>query len=336
METNLSNAIDITKEAAKYDASVKEVLADKQVLARILKYTLEEFEDIEIEEIIRSMDEPVISQIRMEPGQTNFSKIEKRSEEDNVLGEGKIYYDIRFVVYLGEEMIKFLINIEAQKSTKQSSLGYHLDNRIIYYLARMISSQKEVEFTKSNYDDIKSVRSIWICMDANDDEDSINRIRFTQESVYGKKMELLNIDKVQGIIVRLRNREDVEASKNYLIAMLEELLRKEAADKKKKKLEEEYGLVMSEETERRVNVMCNLSEVMIEKGTAAGMEMGEALKLIEQVCKKMQKGKTVEEIAESLEESEETIARIYKVALKYNAKIEEREKIYKELDMLKK
>ena len=29
METNLSNAIDITKEAAKYDASVKEVLADK-------------------------------------------------------------------------------------------------------------------------------------------------------------------------------------------------------------------------------------------------------------------------------------------------------------------
>ena len=65
------------------------------------------------------------------------------------------------------------------------------------------------------------------------------------------------------------------------------------------------------------------------------MEMGEALKLIEQVCKKMQKGKTVEETAESLEESEETIERIYKVALKYNAKIEDREKIYQELDMLK-
>ena len=43
METNLSNAIDITSETAKYDDSVKEVLADKQVLARILKYTLEEF-----------------------------------------------------------------------------------------------------------------------------------------------------------------------------------------------------------------------------------------------------------------------------------------------------
>lgn len=335
METNLSNAIDITSEAAKYDASVKEVLADKQILARILKYTLEEFLDMSLEEIMKNMEEPVISNMRMEPGQTNFTKVEKRAEEDSVPGEGKIYYDIRFVVYLKEEMIKFLINIEAQKSTKQSSLGYHLDNRIIYYLARMISSQKEVEFTKSNYDDMKSVRSIWICMDANADEDSINRIRFTQESVYGKKMELPNIDKVQGIIVRLRSRDDVEVSKNYLIAMLEELLRKEAAKEKKKKLQEEYGLVMSEETERRVNVMCNLSEVMIEKGreegTVTGMEMGEVLKLIEQVCKKMQKGKTVEEIAESLEEPEETIEKIYKIALKYNARTEDRQKIYKEL-----
>ena len=325
METHLSDTIDIASEAEKYDASVKEVLADKQVLARILKYTLEEFKDIDLEEIMRSMDEPVISKMRMEPGQTNFTKIEKRAEEDSVLGEGKIFYDIRFVAYLGEEMIKFLINIEAQKSTKQTSLGYSLDNRIIYYLARMISAQKEVEFTKSNYDDIKSVRSIWICMDANADEDSINRIRFTQESVYGEMIELPNIDKVQGVIVRLRSREDVEISKNYLIAMLEELLRKENVEDKKRKLEEEYGFVMSEETERRVNVMCNLSEVMIDRG--------EVLKLIELVCKKMQKEKTVEEIAESLEESEDTIEKIYKIALKYNANVEDKEKIYKELNL---
>ena len=49
---------------AKYDASVKEVLADKQILARILKYTLEEFADYEIEEIIREIDEPQVSKLR--------------------------------------------------------------------------------------------------------------------------------------------------------------------------------------------------------------------------------------------------------------------------------
>ena len=160
MGTNLSNVVEITSKVAKYDASVKEVLADKQVLSRILKYSLEEFKDIELEDIIKSMDEPVVSGIRMEPGQTNLSKIVKYSEEDTVPGEGKIFYDICFAVYLGEEMIKFLINVEAQKSSDFNKLHYHLDNRIIYYLARMIPAQKEVEFEKSNYDDIKPVRSI--------------------------------------------------------------------------------------------------------------------------------------------------------------------------------
>ena len=329
MGTNLSGVIDVTSEAARYDASVKQVLADKQVLSRILKYSLEEFEDMELEDIMRSMDEPVVSRLRMEPGQTNLNRIEKQSEEDSVPGEGKIFYDIRFSVYLGEEMIKFLINVEAQKSTNPHKLHYHLDNRIIFYLARMISAQKEVEFTKSNYDDIKAVRSIWICMDANDDEDSINRICFTQENVYGKKMELPNIDKVQGVVIRLRKRENAVTSRNYLIAMLEELLRKEDVQRKKKNLEEKYGFVMSVKTEGRLNEMCNLSEVILEKG----LEKGEVLKLIVQVCRKMQKGKTVEEIAEDLEEPKQTIEQIYKAALKNHVDESQKEKIYEEVKL---
>ena len=67
------------------------------------------------------------------------------------------------------------------------------------------------------------------------------------------------------------------------------------------------------------------------EGLERGLERGEAIKLIEMVCKKMQKEKTVEEIADSLEESEETIERIYQVALKYHANVEEKEKIYEEL-----
>ena len=55
METNLSNVVEITSKVAKYDASVKEVLADKQVLSRILKYSLEEFKDIELEEMLEGV-----------------------------------------------------------------------------------------------------------------------------------------------------------------------------------------------------------------------------------------------------------------------------------------
>ena len=272
METNLSQTIDIINDNARYDASVKEVLADKQVLARILKYSLEEFQDDEIEDIMKCMDTPVISKVRMEPGQTNLNKIEKTSEEDSIPGEGKIFYDIRFSVFRGMEQIKVLINIEAQKSTDENKLGYQLDNRIIYYLSRMVSSQKEVEFVKSNYNDLKHVRSIWICMDSGDDEDSINRICLSQETVFGKEMPLSNLDKMVGVIIRLRKNEDAAESKNILIAMLEELLKKDSSEVKKQKLEEQYGLVMNDETGRRLDVMCNLSEVVMEKGIEKGIE----------------------------------------------------------------
>ena len=210
METSISDTIELNSYTAKYDASVKEMLADKQILARILKYSLDDFANEELSDIINYMDEPEVSQRRVEPGFSNhqefdlYNKIMKTSEEDQVIGEGKIYYDIRFSIYRGHERIKILINIEAQKSTNPSKLGYHLDNRIIFYLGRMVSAQKEVEFHNSEYDDLKAVRSIWICMDSADDEDSINRMRLVQENVYGKEAKLDNLDKVQGVIIRLR------------------------------------------------------------------------------------------------------------------------------------
>ena len=264
METHLSQTIDITNDNARYDTSVKEMLA------RILKYSLQEFQDDDIEDIMRNMDMPVVSQVRMEPGQTNLNKVETTSEEDSVPGEGKVFYDIRFSAFRGTEQIKILINLEAQKTTKESKLGYQLDNRIIYYLGRMVSAQKEVEFTRSNYNDLKHVRSIWICMDSEDDEDSINRICLMQETVYGKEMVLSNLDKVVGVIIRLRKNEDAVESKNILIAMLEELLKKDSVDVKKQKLVEQYGLIMNDETGRRLDVMCNLSEVVMEKGIEKG------------------------------------------------------------------
>ena len=142
METNISDTIELNSYTAKYDASVKEMLADKQILARILKYSLDDFANEELSDIIYYMDELEVSQRRVEPGFSNhqefdlYNKIMKTSEEDQVIGEGKIYYDIRFSIYRGHERIKILINIEAQKSTNPSKLGYHLDNRIIFYLGR--------------------------------------------------------------------------------------------------------------------------------------------------------------------------------------------------------
>ena len=62
----------------------------KQIYKNVLDkgYSLE-FGDDEIPEIMNHLSQPVISSIRMEPGQTNRDKIEKQSEEDNHILFGK-------------------------------------------------------------------------------------------------------------------------------------------------------------------------------------------------------------------------------------------------------
>jgi hypothetical protein len=56
--------------------------------------------------------------------------------------------------------------------------------------------------------------------------------------------------------------------------MLEALLKSEPTDIKKKRLSTEYGLEMNRDTERRLNDMCNLSEVVLERGLQQGIEQG--------------------------------------------------------------
>ena len=54
-------------------------------------------------------------------------------------------------------MSQIIINVEAQKDEPN---GYDILNRAIFYISRMISSQKERDFSNSNYNDIKRVYSI--------------------------------------------------------------------------------------------------------------------------------------------------------------------------------
>lgn len=56
--------------------------------------------------------------------------------------------------------------------------------------------------------------------------------------------------------------------------MLEDLIADQKAKKKKEVLKKRYGMVMTQELERRVDDMCNLSEVLIENAILDGMEKG--------------------------------------------------------------
>lgn len=153
IKTNLAQTVDATNDSgSEYDTNIKYLLADKQILSRILKYTVEEFRDMDVQDIMDCIGEDIeIGSRPVDAGLSSIGRVRETVTEDNVPGEGIIYYDIRFTAYHKEKELKILINIEAQK---------------------------QIEFFHSDFDNLKRVRSIWICMDKDATEDSIEEISF--------------------------------------------------------------------------------------------------------------------------------------------------------------
>jgi len=277
VNTHLHNTVDaVEADKAKYDQNVKELIADPQILARILQQTVVEVEGMSVDEVIECIDTNSIevASVPVEPGLTNArktGKIESKQTENAIPNEGYITFDVRCSLFIKSSHIKIIINVEAQKSSKVSQLGYHLENRIVFYLSRMISSQKGIEFSSDEYDNIKKVYSIWICMDAADGEESISKISLESKTLYGKEQSFSELDKMCGIVIRIRKRSNVEESKNVLIAMLEDLLADENSQAKKDKLVRKYNMEMTTELRRRIGKMCNISDVVLERGIEKGI-----------------------------------------------------------------
>ena len=140
-------------------------------------------------------------------------------------------------------------------------------------------------------------------MDAADDEDSVNSISLKSDCVFGKQCNFPQLDKMCGMVIRIRNNENAAESRNKLIAMLEDLLSNQDSETKKTKLEEKYAMKITTELEGRFDSMCNLSEVVEERGIEKGIrglvdilkEMGTSKEVI--VDKIMEKFSLTEEQA---------------------------------------
>ena len=73
-----------------YDTNINFLLADKQILARILKYAVQEFKDMTIEDIMSSIGKDIeIGTRPLDAGLSNMGRVNVSCTEDNILGEGK-------------------------------------------------------------------------------------------------------------------------------------------------------------------------------------------------------------------------------------------------------
>ena len=277
METEniLSNKLSLTEEKAAYDASCKRLLANKSILAWILKDCVEEFKDCQISDIEEKYieGEPVISQVTVNPDEV-ASNIRGIGTEDVSITEGTVTYDIRFIATAPADggKIELIINIEAQNKYNP---GYPLLKRGIYYGSRMISSQYGTEFESSHYEKIKKVYSIWICMQPPEDkQNSITKYAFKEEYLVGTAKEKKEYyDLINVIMIYLGN----DRSSKRVLKLLEVLLSNTAkADEKKQILKQDFEIKMTNKIEREVSDMCNLSDGVEARGIARGIEQGMA------------------------------------------------------------
>lgn len=285
LDTELNKAIKAAGQLREYDESIKTLLSQKMILAYILAGAVKEFFSMKPEEIIPYIEgEPEVGTVFAEPGLTNISsKIHGSNTVDTVPNEGYIIYDIKFYVHYPAkaegkegEWIKLLMDVEAQKDLYP---GYDIVTRGVYYNARQISAQKGTEFENSDYDSIKKVYSIWICLyPPKYCENTIIRYHTKETIIHGKALEdKFRYDLQEVILINLPQKTE-EETEPTLNGMLKTLFSSELSKETiQYRLEKIYHIPLNGKLKGEIFNMCNFSEAILERGIERGIEQGREL-----------------------------------------------------------
>ena len=264
MNTEMKNAVNSAGDKAQYDENAKRLLGNKSILAHILAKTVDEFKGMKPEDIVTYIEgEPKIGIVPIEPGLTNVEKTDESGQrlkglnsESVEANEGLIRFDIIFYVRLKNGLSQIIVNVEAQKD---EPVSYKILNRAIFYVSRLISSQKERDFVNTNYDDIKQVFSIWVCM--NMSKNSLSHFHIVKDEMlepydWKGNADLLNIVMI-GVTNELPKHDEKYELHRLIGALLSDRLKE---NEKLDIIEKEYKIPLSNDLRREVDTMCNLGQ----------------------------------------------------------------------------
>ena len=308
MNTEIANAVNAAGDKVQYDTRVKRLLAQKSILAHILVKTVDEFKGMKPEDVVKYIEgEPSISVVPVEPGLANMEKTDAAGQrivglntENAEINEGLVRFDIIFYVRMKNGLSQIIVNIEAQKDEPTE---YKILNRAIFYVSRLISSQKERDFVNTNYDDIKQVFSIWICM--NMDDNSLSHIHLTKDEMLKPCNWKGNLDLLNIVLIGITNEIPEHDEKYEMHRLIGTLLSGELKEQEKLNIiEHEYNIPISQEFREDVRIMCNLSTGIEERATEKTSE-----KFILNMYKK---GYTLDQIADVAETGVDEVEAIIK------------------------
>ena len=266
-------------------------------------------------------DEPSISVVPVEPGLANMEKTDAAGQrivglntENAEINEGLVRFDIIFYVRMPSVddtkngLSQIIVNIEAQKDEPTE---YKILNRAIFYVSRLISSQKERDFVNTNYDDIKQVFSIWICM--NMDDNSLSHIHLTKDEMLKPCNWKGNLDLLNIVLIGITNEIPEHDEKYEMHRLIGTLLSGELKEQEKLDIiEHEYNIPISQEFREDVRIMCNLSTGIEERATERATKRATEKTSEKFILNMYKKGYTLDQIADVAETGVDEVEAIIK------------------------
>ena len=221
-----------------------------------------------------------------------------KSEVSDSPGEGTTIYDLRFQVQIPEpdgKRAAVFVNLEAQKKFQ---MKYRIVTRGIFYAAKMLTEQYGRYFSHSNYQKLRKVYSIWICMNVpNYVGNAMVEYKISKNDRIGSvPEEEKSYDKLSVILICLNTKKgpgEEGSLHHFLNVLLSPSLKPE---EKAEIFFRVYGIRIEKEIRKELEGMCNLGEA-IEKealkkgrkeGRKEGSRMGDAKRLVRSVEKAME------------------------------------------------
>lgn len=290
---------------AEYDAGMKQLMSNKEIIIPILQMTVPEFKMYSQEEILQCLD---ISSITKDDFVSDIPNIEKdlrlakEESELSSLVEKLVRFDIRFKIknpQLSTEKIRVNLHIdmEAQRSYRPSNPSYPVLKRAVYYVARDLSAQLSNITQVTDYSKLEKCYSIWICT-----EDIPKKLQNTLTEYSLSKKDIIgetdepdeDYDLLTVILIRQGKETEEKGIFDYLRGIF---------DCDIQKIQGYSHIKWSEPFQQEVKKMTGFGDAIYEKGIQEGRHDG-------MILGALMSGKTPEEVSEMLHLSLEEIKRV--------------------------
>ena len=218
--------LEAVSDEEEYDRAVKALFLNPRILAPIIKMAISEFADVPIDDIIDSIKD--ISDIDAvdDVSAVASKKSMKLEVEQTSVSEKLIVYDVHFKIInpalSSEEILVYLyVDIEVQGDSHESSLGYPLLKRAMYYVARELSGQLGILTNETDYNKLQKCYSIWICDGVpKDQQNTMTRYHMTKEDLIGVSCDASEAyDLMEVVMIRRGDDKITDGILDYLAGL---------------------------------------------------------------------------------------------------------------------